>query len=298
MKKKQKNKKDVIEDKNLFGYTLANDAVEDYISCRLLFEKELYLVAIQLGTTAIEKLFKSFINFVHHEKVDERIHKPSELYSYDEAYFKHHNIEVNTDFLVWLDKVYISRYSSELYPGKIISFGDRHFLFHLDFLFHQIFTLYTKMNEDLANLYFSNGRQKQIKKNNQLYSKLDRPTWLKQPQKVVKAMFLGGRRTDAIIDMYYYYPNNPFSFEDGVVNAGALQVPIDFGTITDVEYRAIGRKYWLKRKVMLVRDIFIHSPLLMRLFYNYRVRPLFGLQPQEIDPDELRIHFSEEISRK
>lgn len=246
------------------------------MSCRLLLKNDLHIVSIQLATTAIEKLFKSFLNFVHNEKVDERIHKPSELYEYGEVYFKHHEIEVDMNFLKWLDYVYFSRYSSDLYPGKVISFGTRHFLYNLDMIFYQVFNLYTKMNEELSQLYFAKDRLKMIQKDNQLYSKIDKTRWLKQPQRVVKAMFMGGRRTDVIFDMYFYNPSNAFLFEDGVVDAGALQVPLDFGVITDVEMRALNRKYWLIRKVRFLGELVVHAPMLMRLLYFYRIKPFFS----------------------
>ena len=147
-------KKTTMDNQFLFGYTLALDSLEDYIACRTLIELDQPIVGIQLGTTALEKLFKSFMNFSYDQKFDHRIHSPHTIYEFAEETFNLCNLTFDKLFLKWMEEIYITRYSSSIYPMKEISFGQKQFLGRLDKIFLDVFTHYKQVNSELSQLYF------------------------------------------------------------------------------------------------------------------------------------------------
>lgn len=230
-----------IQNKNLFGFTLASDATEDYLAARILFEKEHILPAIQLATTAIEKLFKSFINIAYDEMFDKRVHEPYQLYLCAEEGFKHHGLKFSTDFLFWLDQVYHSRYSSNLYPAKEITFGEKHFLMNLDEIFYKTFEFYKKCNDELASLYFCKTFLSQITTNNHIHQGLKKEDESKKAQKIFSFFFIDGRRTDVKTHIRAFNPSNPFVFKDVQIQGESVVFNLDVGTLSPMD---LPPDYW------------------------------------------------------
>lgn len=226
------NKK--IQNKDLLGLTLASDAIEDYLASRLLLSNGSILPAIQLATTSIEKIFKSFINIISNNIFEKKVHDPHQLYLIGKGAFEYHKLEFNIDFLIWLEKVYHSRYSSNLFPGKEITFGEKHFLINLDDVFYKIFTFYKKCNDELSLLYFNDLNLSVIRLNNHIYSGIKSNT-AHYEQKIYSFFFIDGRRTDCKTQIKSFNPKNPFVFKDAIIKNGNLLLDIDVGTLSAMD---------------------------------------------------------------
>ena len=224
-----------IDDQFLFGYTLALDALEDYIACRTLIENDQPIVGIQLGTTALEKLFKSFMNFSYDQKFDYRIHSPHVIYEFAEETFNLCGLTFDKSFLKWMEEIYITRYSSCIYPMKEISFGTKHFLGRLDKIFFDVFTHYTNLNAELSQLYFCTPLQEKLSSAFFNTMKTSFQEFLSGEQKVYKIYYISGRRTDVKSEFYAFNPERPFIFKDALVKDEKLHVEFDFGTISPLD---------------------------------------------------------------
>ena len=228
-------KQTTLDNQFLFGYTLALDALEDYLACRTLIEFDQPIVGIQLGTTALEKLFKSFMNFSYDAKFDYRIHSPHTIYEYAEETFNLCNLNFDKLFLKWMEEVYITRYSSSIYPMKEISFGQKQFLGRLDKIFLEVFTHYKKVNSELSQLYFCLPFQEKL---GSAYFKSSKQTfhdYASGEQKVYKIFYISGRRTDIKSEVYAFKPEKPFIFKDAKIIDENLVVEFDFGIVSPLD---------------------------------------------------------------
>lgn len=220
-----------IDHKNKFGLTLALDAYEDYIAARILIKEGRYLVPIQLATTSVEKLFKSFVNLLGEKRVEDRIHFPSQILSKNIELFEKYDLVFKGNFLEWLDQVYDTRYSSNMHPGKEIDFGDRLFLLTLDQIFFFFFSFYREINEELGNIFFKNVSIDKVTTDNYYFSNEDLDDWLDKPQKLIKIFFVDGRIFTTEVMLEVYAPKSPFNVKPIQIKDGLLQAEIDLGQI-------------------------------------------------------------------
>lgn len=232
-----------IQNKNLFGLTLAADAIEDYVAGRVLIENERVLPAIQLATTSIEKLFKSFINLMLSERFEKKIHEPDELYLYCMEEFSHYGLSFNISFLAWLKNVYKTRYSSNLFPGKEVTFGENYFIYYLDEIFFKTFEFYKGVNSELSQLYFNETIENKVRQNNCFLSSLDDFVFLRQEQRVFSLFFINGRRTDIEIKFRAFNSKDPFVFKDAMINEdGHIELNLNVGEFSPMDLPPV--YYW------------------------------------------------------
>lgn len=226
---------EAIDDQYLYGYTLAMDSLEDYLACRTLLEQDQPLVAIQLGTTAIEKLFKAFINFSFEGKFEFRTHSPYKLYDIGEVAFINCNLIFDKHFFKWLDDVYVTRYSSSIYPAKEITFGHKQFLGRMDRIFFEVFSHFKAVNIELAQLYFCNPFQENLSTAYYNVATSNFNEYVSREQKIYSIFFVSGRRTDAKSDVYAYNPDKPFVFKDAELENERLILRLNFGFLSQMD---------------------------------------------------------------
>ncbi|MFA6238060.1 MAG: hypothetical protein WC635_12075 [Bacteriovorax sp.] len=211
------------------AHRLAVDSMNDYTAARLLIKEQFVLNSIQLACTAIEKLLKSFLYLQSDFKI-KFDHDPSKLFKNNKVIFENY-FDFNVNFLIWLGKVYRSRYTSDYGKRKEIQFGENHFLSELDFTFNQVFSFFKICNLAMSDVYFSEYRIEIRNYKNYLSQNKIKQEFIKEAQQFFAFQLFGVEHLDIIVSLKSYNPEKPFVFRDSVLRNGNSVLEIDVGCI-------------------------------------------------------------------
>ena len=234
------------EKKNQFAFFLAQDALTDYISFRVLMESELFLTSIQLACSAVEKLLKSIANFLSKRDIDFRHHNVLQFYKDQSELFKTIELKLNEVVLGWLSVAYETRYTSDLKTEFSIGFSVKHLIAELDEIFFDVFSVFEKFNPLISELYFMNKDFKFIQKNNYCLEHGCRERFLQGTNWLVDILYIGNYPTFVKTELLALKTENPFYINhlDFDPKSGSVTKNIDVGTF---DYLDLPPEYYLRR---------------------------------------------------
>ena len=116
--------------------TFLNNGNLDYLSSRILFNKDKIIQACFLANTAVEKIFKSIIYIGGRET--RKTHVLTNLYPTVINTIPQLKDIINYEFIVELSKIYKCRYTDDLENNFNVVIVKRKYLSELDELFHYV----------------------------------------------------------------------------------------------------------------------------------------------------------------
>lgn len=221
-------------EKNQYAYYFAQDAVNDYISSRILFESGMFLNSLQLCATSIEKLFKSIGNLVKPESDHCATHDLVKLHRRYIEEIKRFELVPNLEFLQWLTDLYKTRYTSSVYGRASFDFLERHLLAEIDYLFHQFFSCFEK-GKNFSKLYFDNPKIEHCHSLNHLISGEAKSEYVKKSQRMFSILFIGNSPKVTIVSLRSCGRVDGFSRGASVVEDEDISVNINVGTLSPID---------------------------------------------------------------